>query len=109
MEKPWTITLSDGTKLENLGLNGNNFISEAEIKEDIFENNLSKVIIEGIDENGQAVKEEHEYMELVQIVKYDDGYYFVLRDLSQDEIDKMKMQADIEYLAMMSDIELEED
>lgn len=31
MEKSWKITLSDGTKLENLGLNGNNFISEAEI------------------------------------------------------------------------------
>lgn len=109
MEKTWKITLSDGTKLENLGLNGNNFVSEIEIKENTFKNNLSKVIIEGINKEGQTVKEEHKYMELVQIVKYDDGYYFVLRDLSQDEISKMKMQADIEYLAMMSDIDLEED
>ena len=48
-------------------------------------------------------------MELVHITKYDDGYHFVLRDLTQDEIDKEQMQADIEYLAMMSDIDLEEE
>lgn len=105
----WKITLADETVIENLTLNGNNFVSEVEITENTFKNNLSKVIIEGINEEGQTVKEEHKHMELVQIVKYDDGYYFVLRDLSQDEINKMKMQADIEYLAMMSDIDLEED
>ena len=46
-------------------------------------------------------------MELVQIVHYEDGYYFVLRDITEAELEKMKMQSDIEYLAMMSDIDLE--
>jgi hypothetical protein len=107
MEKSWKITLADGTKLENLSLNGNNFVSENEITEDIFEGNLLKVKIEGINDEGQEIIEEHNHMELVQIVHYEDGYYFVLRDITEAELEKMKMQSDIEYLAMMSDIDLE--
>jgi len=107
MEKSWKITLADGTQLKDLRLNGNNFISDIEITADIFNGNLSKVVIEGL-ENGQETIQEYEHMELVQIVHYEDGYYFVLRELSQDELDKIKTQADIEYLAMMSDVDLEE-
>ena len=109
MEKSWKITLSDGTTIEDLGLNGNNFVSETEVTEDTFEGKLSSVTIEGVNEDGETVTEEHSRMELVHITKYDDGYHFVLRDLTQDEIDKEQMQADIEYLAMMSDIDLDEE
>ncbi|MBQ9314968.1 MAG: hypothetical protein IJ220_08300 [Clostridia bacterium] len=107
MEKSWKITLSDGTQLKNLGLSGNNFISETEVTEDMFTGKLSRVIVEG-QEDGQDVRNEYEHMELVQIVHYEDGYYFVLRELSQQELKEIKMQGDIEYLAMMSDIDLEE-
>lgn len=109
MEKSWKIKLADETVIEDLTLSGNNFISDIEITKDIFENNLSKVTIEGINEEGQEIKEEHEHMELVQITKYNDKYYFILRDITQDEIDRMKMQADIEYIAMMTDVDLEEE
>lgn len=109
MEKSWKITLADGTKLENLRLNGNNFVSESEITENDFKGKLLKVKIEGTTEDGQEITEEHNHMELVQIVHYEDGYYFVLRDISEAELDKMKMKSDIEYLAMMSDIDLEEE
>ena len=95
MEKSWKITLSDGTKLENLGLNGNNFISETKITADKFkENNF---------------KQECNNIELVQIAHYEDCYYFVLREIPQEELDKLKMQSDIEYIAMMSDIDMEEE
>lgn len=107
MEKSWKIMLSDGTQLKNLGLSGNNFISETEVTEDMFTGKLSRVIVEG-QEDGQDVRNEYEHMELVQIVHYEDGYYFVLRELSQQELKEIKMQGDIEYLAMMSDIDLEE-
>lgn len=107
MEKSWKITLSDGTKLENLGLNGNNFISGAKITEDDFKGKLSKVIFEGKVE-GKNFNQECNNMELVQIAHYEDGYYFVLREIPQEELDKLKMQSDIEYLAMMSDIDMEE-
>lgn len=41
----YTITLHDGTKLENLELNGNNFIAEGVIEDSVFEDNLATVAI----------------------------------------------------------------
>lgn len=41
----YTITLADGTKLENLELNGNNYIAEGVIEDSVFEGNLETVTI----------------------------------------------------------------
>lgn len=41
----YTITLSNGQTLENLELNGNNFISESPIDSAVFEGGLSTVTI----------------------------------------------------------------
>lgn len=41
----YTITLNDGTKLENLELNGNNYIAEGVIEDSVFEGNLGTVVI----------------------------------------------------------------
>lgn len=41
----YTITLSNGTKLENLELNGNNYISEQIIEDSVFEGGLDTVEI----------------------------------------------------------------
>ncbi len=79
------------------------------VTEETFEGKLSKVTIEGTTDEEESVSEEHENMELVQIVKYSDGYYFILRDISDIELERMQMQADIEYIAMMSEIDLEEE
>ena len=63
MEKrTFKITLADGTALEGLTLNGNNYISDKKVTEDVFRDNLSKVTIEGPDG-----AQEHENMKLVQI------------------------------------------
>lgn len=106
MEKSFKITLADGTQLKNLKLSGNNYISKVKITEDDFKGKLSKITIEN---ETDKTSEELEHMELVQILDYGDkGYYFVLRQLSADEIDKLKMQGDIEYLAMMTNIDMEE-
>lgn len=105
MEETWKITLSDGTQLKDLKLSGNNYISKTKITEDDFKGKLSKITIEN---ETDKTSEELEHMELVQIVHYEDGYYFVLRQLSADEIDKIKTKADIEYLAMVTDVDLEE-
>ena len=78
----YTITLADGTVLENLHLNGNNFISSVEVTEEDFEGKLDTVTI--VSSNGQI--EELNHVELVQIQHYSDGYYFVLRELSSFEL-----------------------
>lgn len=41
----YAITLADGTKLKNLELNGNNYISETVIEDSVFEGNLDTVKI----------------------------------------------------------------
>lgn len=87
----YTITLGDGSKIENLSLNGNNFISKTKLTADNFKD-LSKVVI--TDENGK--EEEHGQMELVQIVTVGRAYWFVLRDLSAQELEKIALQAQLD-------------
>lgn len=41
----YAITLADGTRLKNLELNGNNYISETVIEDSVFEGNLDTVKI----------------------------------------------------------------
>lgn len=105
MEESFKITLADGTQLKNLKLNGNNYISKTKIIEDDFKGKLSKVIIEN---ETKKTSEEFEHMELVQIVHYEDGYYFILRELSEQELKDIKIQGNLDYLAMMVDVDLEE-
>ena len=103
-ERTFTITLADGTVLKDLGLNGNNYVSKSKLTEEDFADNLSSVTIAGSD----GSLEEYENLELVQIQKYGKEYWFVLRQLSAQELAALKTQADIEYIAMMADIDLEE-
>jgi len=81
------------------------FVSSKKITESTFEGKLNGVTIE----SSEGMKEEHSNMELVTILKYEDGYYFALRDLSQDELKRMKIESDIEYIAMMVDVDMEEE
>lgn len=99
--KKYSIILADGTIIEDLLLNGDNFISKNPIASSMFGGNCSPVII-----NDGENEEVHENMSLVQITKMGDEYWFVLCDISKDELMRMKMQSDIEYIAMMAGVEL---
>ena len=99
--KVYSITLADGTVLGNLRLNGNNYISATEINKEVFDDNLYSVTI------SDGEKEEiHTNMELIQLIKYGEEYWFILRDIPSDTLDRMKLQADIAYLAMMTGVKL---
>ena len=110
MEKGvWKITLADGTTLDGLTLNGNNFVSAKSITADAFAGKLSHVMIEGPEDVDDAgLRGEHEYMELLRCQKDDSlgGYAFVLRDIPASELEKLKNRGDIEYIAMMTGVEL---
>lgn len=99
--KTYKITLTDGTVLDNLKLNGNNFISDTPIDEEMFIDNCVSVTI-----SDGSTEELHENMALVQIMKINEEYHFILKDLSTDEIERIKTKADIEYIAMMTEVEL---
>lgn len=76
----YTITLHDGTKLENLELNGNNFIAEGVIEDSVFMDNLATVTIH----DGETA-ETYTDMALV-INRVEKGRsWFVLREKSEQE------------------------
>lgn len=99
--KIYKITLADGAEIENLTLNGDNYISKTRISAEMFLDNCSPVIISDGSNN-----EVHENVELIQLSEMNGEYWFALRDIPAEELDKMKMQSDIEYVAMMAGIEL---
>lgn len=111
----FAITLADGTQLNGLELNGNNFVSKNEVNADTFRGKLAKVIIDGDKEADEAgLIGTHHNMELVQVAHYtkaehgmEDGWYFVLREIPAAELEKIQIQGNIAYLSMMSGIELD--
>ena len=109
----YSIELSDGTKISNLKLNGDNFYSAAPISAGIFAGKLRRVKITSDDAEEQSYVGEHEHMRLEGIQHItkspglEAGYYFVLKEIPSDELERLKTTANIEYLAMMSDIDLE--
>lgn len=100
-DKVYSVTLADGTIIKNLRLNGNNFVSDAPIDKSVFDGNCHSVTI--FDGETETV---HENMECVQVTQMGAEYWFVLRELSESELKEAKMQASIEYIAMMCDVEL---
>lgn len=111
-ERTWTVALADGTLIENLTLGGNNFQSETEITADMFDGNLSEVHISASDGDmtGCAYPTVLHDAELVQIThdNPDGKWWFILRELSEDELFKMRVRAQLDYIAMNSDIDLED-
>lgn len=76
----YTITLHDGTKLENLELNGNNFIAEGVIEDSVFTDNLATVVItDGTTTNN--------YMDMALVInRVENGRsWFVLREKTEQE------------------------
>ena len=98
------ITLHDGTILDNLFLNGNNYISVTPINSEIFKNNLETVLI-----SDDEVETIHKDMKLIQNIEYNGEYWFILaektpEDKSAELIDQMK--ADTDYIVIMTGVEL---
>lgn len=76
----YTITLADGTKLENLELNGNNYIAEGVIEDSVFEGNLDTVKIT----DGETT-ETFTDMRLMSNIVRDNRSWFVLGEKSAQQ------------------------
>lgn len=77
----YTITLADGTVVENLQLNGNNFISDTLIEDSVFDNNLSTVTFS----YGEKEKTYHN-MVLIQNMVYGGKSWFILAEKTAEQI-----------------------
>ena len=100
-ETTYTMTLSDESQLVGLKLNGNNFISSTEVTEETFKGKLARVSVTGGEDSWTG-----ENLQLVQISKVGDEYWFILRELSAKEIAEMRIRSDLDYVAMMCDVEI---
>ena len=98
----FTVTLTDGTQLAGLELNGNNFITTQEITPATFAGKLGRVVITGDAEADMAgLIGEHHNMELAQIQKHGAEYWFILRELSASELEKLQLRADVDFALML--------
>lgn len=95
-----SIKLSNGKLLNNLYMNGNCLYSENEIDNDLLTDDL----LQEIEINGVV------YHDITLVRKWEqDGYYYIaLRQKTEDELWKEQYVANLEYLAMMADIDMEE-
>lgn len=78
----YKITLADGTALENLVLNGNNFIAQTAVDDAVFEGNMASVTITNL-EDGTAGQIEDGVL-LSNIVR-DGKSWLVLGQKSEEE------------------------
>lgn len=81
----YTIVLSDGRKLENLAVNGTNFVSKTKVDEKIFQNNLAAVVI-----SDGKTERAYENLVFIQQMEWADGTYY----LSFREKTKMELLAE---------------
>ena len=84
----YTIKLYDGTVLDNLILNGNNFISDKIIPDDIFTDNLNEVEISD-GENTQIYND----MVLVANRVIDGKSWFILAEKTPEQKEKEALEA----------------
>lgn len=76
----YTITLADENIIENLTLNGNNYIAQCVIDDSVFEGNLSKVSI-----SDGTTTETYTDMVLIQNKVYGDKSWFILAEKSETQ------------------------
>ena len=65
-------------------------------------------IREEIEGSAQETEEVHEFAELIQVKQYGDEYWMAFRDISEKERKEIKVRSDVDYIAMMTDVDLEE-
>ena len=100
-ERPLTIILSDGSRIEDLTVEGNYLFSKKEITKKTFERKLDKVTF-----TDGKMNDVHGQMELLEIEKEGDLWRFLLRDMSEEEVFRNQIKADISFLAMMTDVDM---
>lgn len=84
-----TITLADGTQLENLTQSGSNYVSQTKIDESVFTDANLKTV--SIYDSDTGSTQELKNVEFIQQLHYENfagntGYYLVFRELSAQEV-----------------------
>lgn len=99
-KKRYSMILNNGTILNNLELNGNNYVSTIEVTSADFSGNISPIIIS----DGET-EELLENMEFVRIANWENKWWILIQKKPPIS-ETTKLRADIDYLSMMLDVEL---
>lgn len=97
------LILADGTEIKNLTRNGDNFISDTKVDESLFAGNLTSLTIT----DGEDVIIEMNNAELIQQIEYQGKYWLCFRELSERELKDMALESQTQYLAMMTDVDID--
>ena len=100
-EMIYSVTLGDGTVLSDLHMNGNNFVSASELTSATFSGKLHHVVI-----SDGTTEQVIDNAELIRLAQENDGWYFVLREIPADVLEKLQLHADIDYIAAMTGVDL---
>ena len=91
------IVLGDGTQI-TADLNGNNYLPDSSVDDELLEDvNLIGMTIDGVIQTD---------MTCCNHWTDDDGEHIIFRQYSPDEVARQELEAKIEYIAMMGDIDL---
>jgi len=99
----YTVDLGNGTILENVTMNGNNYVYDGDISEETFDG-IETVTV--TDSESEQVTEFH-HAKLVALSRYPEGWYFVLGETSEQELREAAREAQIMYTALATDTLLE--
>lgn len=97
------LILADGTEIKNLTRNGDNFISDTKVDESLFAGNLTSLTIT----DGEDVTIEMKNAELIQQIEYQGKYWLCFRELSERELKDISLESQIQYLAMMTEVDID--
>lgn len=87
------ITLSDGTVIDNLTLNGNCYVSQTEVDESGFTDNMTFTVTDD-NENNETFKN----MKFLNQLCIDGAYYLSFYQKSAEELEKEERAKEIEAL-----------
>lgn len=105
--KTYTLKINGTPCAETFSMNGTNYVSETKVDTASWPPMFS---FEAADSDGNTT-EQYDHAKLIQQEQYawDGGrYYLAFAAVSPQEIANAELQSQIEYLAMMSDIDLDE-
>ncbi|MBO6292195.1 MAG: hypothetical protein J6N51_08070 [Selenomonas sp.] len=108
-KKTYTLTIEGQNStitVENLTMNGTNYVSEAKVDTTAWPPTFK---LTAKDEEG-TVTEALDHAKLIQQEQYawDGGkWYLAFAPVSAQEIENAKLQSQLEYIAMMTDVDLD--
>jgi hypothetical protein len=106
MDKKYTLYADDVKFAEGLTLNGSNYVSKTEV--DV--SNLPHVFKFTVKDSEGNITEEYEHAKLLQQVQYawdDNKFYLAFAPVSEQEIKNAEFQSNLEYMAMMMDLDID--